>query len=243
MNNIKSWQKFFEYVSLSDREKWEVGFRVLDAAKEIWGADLNSDITISKYDTSIETELLRKSKNNRNLLDYLNKTSGANSKRELELWIKSNHFNIFHPDGLYFSRVLEILSGASVRGLQMEELAIPVLREYYSTLGKKIFTFKPSEKRDIESYDIFFRDGKEVKSAQIKTLNRVFVGDKWTRVYCYGHITDMKTNYLIAINNKECYIFKSGTYYKNEGYYSVPTDSKVYYKSFNEKIDLDNLPF
>jgi hypothetical protein len=243
MNNIKSWIKFFEAVSLTDKEKWEVGFRVLDAAKSIWGDDLNSDVIIKNHGHSIESELLRKSKNNRNLLNYLNKLSSSTTKRGLEAWIKSNHFNIFHPDGLYFSQVTDILKSASIKGEEMEKLAIDAIREYYKSIGKSIFTFKPSEKKDIDGFDIFFREETNLKSAQVKTLRRVFHGDKWTRVYCNGHITDMKTNYLIAVNEKECYIFNSRIYFKNEDNYSLPSNSQVFYKSFEKDLDIDNLPF
>ena len=241
MKKIKNWFKFFESVNLSDKEKWEVGFRVLDAAKDIWG-DLNTDVFIQKHGTSVQSELLRKSKNNRNLLYYLNGLSNATSKKELENWIMSNHFNIFHPDGVYFNKVMDILTSSSIKGDEMEKLALSALRSYYRSIGKKIFTFKPSEEKDIQGFDIFFREGKDIKSAQVKTLRRVYPGEKWTKVFCSGHITDMNTNYLIVVNEKECYIFNSRIYYKNENYYSVPSNSQLYHEVF-EKKDSDNLPF
>ncbi len=95
-----------------------------------------------------------------------------------------------------------------------------------------VSVFSPSAQRDIEGYDLFFKLENKIKSAQVKTLVNCSKGNFKYFVRCKGHLQDLKTNYLVAINENECYIFNTYRFTKTEEYYSFNIDNLLYHEKF-----------
>lgn len=232
MNNIKNWFNFFESLNLplSELEKDEIGTALIFACRNVWG--FINTYFVSKYGLKIRGEILRLSKNNRLLIDYVNSISPATQLHDLIIWIQQNENELFHPDGEYFSKVIEILTNSYNRGRSLEEKAKDVLIEYYDSIGIVISPFKPTRKRDEQGYDLFWQIGIGVKSAQIKPLDRIESGKLRDFIYCKGHLKDLVTNFFVAINDTECYIYRTYNHKSQIDYISFPKSNLVYHKVF-----------
>jgi hypothetical protein len=233
MKNIKTWDKFFESQNLilSEDDKDKVGFAILKACWSVWGY-INRP-KVKKFGIEIDGEILRKSKNNRILIDYIKDTSACNNVDDLVSWIEINTDNIWNPSGLYFKKVISILTGSTAKGNYLEDLGKEAMIEYFQqTKGIKISPFSPKENRDIDGYDIFFNVDNGVQSAQVKTLLGVTEGTKRYKVACKGHLKNLVTNYLIAVNEKECYIFNTWGQYVEPTFFSFPKRNLVFHKVY-----------
>jgi len=232
MKKIISWQKFFEssYFILSEKDKDVVGYEILLACRSVWGY-LKVD-SITKFGITISASLLRKTKNNRLVIEFVKKTSDAKSVEELINWIKSNTNDLFHPDGKYFREIIAIVVNSSKLGSYREEKAIECIKKYFLTKGQQIEVTPPSEIDDIDGYDFFFEVDGVRKSAQVKTLLRVDEGRSRFFVYSKGHVTDFDAQYLIVVNDLECYIFDSTNKFMSDVYYSIPKEGLIWSGKF-----------
>jgi hypothetical protein len=233
MRNIKTWNKFYESNAfiLSEKDKDVVGFAILKACYSVWGY-INRQ-KVRKFGTEIDGEILRKSKNNRILINYIKDISDCDNVDDLVLWIDRNSENIWNPNGIYFKTVIGILTGSTAKGNSLEDIAKEALIEYFEKIkGISISTFSPKREKDQEGYDIFFRVNDGVQSAQVKTLVNVTEGTKRFRVNCKGHLKELVTNYLIAVNEKECYIFRTWGQYVDPTYFSLPKSNLVFHKVY-----------
>jgi hypothetical protein len=235
MRNLKNWTLFFESakLKLTESDKNEVGYEILLAARKIWGY-LNVDV-VKKYNISINGQLLRMSKNNRILINYIKNISLSKSVSELKKWIEENSVDIFHPQGKYFNQVFEILENSYQKGMSMETLAKGSIIKWIENWKKTtVNIFSPSAEKDMQGYDLFFKLDDKIKSAQVKTLVSCSKGKFKYFVRCKGHLQDLKTNYLVAVNENECYIFNTYGFTKTEEYYSFNLSNLLYYEKFTK---------
>lgn len=232
MNKIKNWSLFSESLQtpLSEDDKEEIGLALIKSCRNIWG--YINGYWVKKHGMKIIGEILRLSKNNRLLINYVNSISPSTSISDLVSWVSDNEFELYHPNGKYFKEVINILTNSYNRGKSLESKAKDVLIEYYDSKGIVIEPFNPKRERDEEGYDIFWELDGGVKSAQVKPLDNLSTGKFRDFVRCKGHLKSLVTNLFVAINDKECYIYKTYNHQVTPEYLSFPKSNLVYHKVF-----------
>ena len=229
---IKKWSHFLESLQtpLTENDKEEIGKALIKSCISIWG--YINQYFVSNHGLKIRGEILRLSKNNRILINYVNSISTSNSIDDLVIWIKQNEKELYHPDGLYFNDVIKILTNSYNRGKTLEDKAKDVLIEYFDSIGVVIAPFSPNRARDEQGYDIFWKTISGVNSAQVKTLDNFSTGKFRDFLRCRGHLKPLVTNLFIAINDNECYIYKTYKHQVTTEYLSFPKSNLVYHKTF-----------
>jgi hypothetical protein len=229
---IKKWSHFLESLQtpLTENDKEEIGKALIKSCISVWG--YINQYFVSNHGLKIRGEILRLSKNNRILINYVNSISTSNSIDDLVIWIKQNEKELYHPDGLYFNDVIKILTNSYNRGKTLEDKAKDVLIEYFDSIGVVIDPFSPSRMRDEQGYDIFWKIDGGVKSAQVKTLDSFSTGKSRDFLRCRGHLKPLVTNLFIAINDNECYIYRTYKHQVTTEYLSFPKSNLVYHKTF-----------
>jgi hypothetical protein len=229
---IKKWSHFLESLQtpLTENDKEEIGKALIKSCISVWG--YINQYFVSNHGLKIRGEILRLSKNNRILINYVNSISTSNSIDDLVIWIKQNEKELYHPDGEYFSEVIRILTNSYNRGKTLEDKAKDVLIEYFDSIGVVIDPFSPSRMRDEQGYDIFWKIDGGVKSAQVKTLDNFSTGKSRDFLRCRGHLKPLVTNLFIAINDNECYIYRTYKHQVTTEYLSFPKSNLVYHKTF-----------
>jgi len=229
---IKKWSHFLESLQtpLTENDKEEIGKALIKSCISVWG--YINQYFVSNHGLKIRGEILRLSKNNRILINYVNSISTSNSIDDLVIWIKQNEKELYHPDGLYFNDVIKILTNSYNRGKTLEDKAKDVLIEYFDSIGVVIDPFSPSRMRDEQGYDIFWKIDGGVKSAQVKTLDNFSTGKSRDFLRCRGHLKTLVTNFFIAINDNECYIYRTYKHQVTTEYLSFPKSNLVYHKTF-----------
>lgn len=232
MKNIKNWSQFYESLSLplTEDDKDKIGKSLIEACKNVWG--YINYYWVENHGMKIIAEILRLSKNNRILINYVNSISPSLVIDDLQKWILDNQNELYHPSGLYFNDVLSILTNSYNRGKTLEDSAKDVLIEYYDSIGIEIKPFSPKRIRDEQGYDIFWKIDDSVKSAQVKPLDNFSTGKFRDFLRCRGHLKPLVTNLFVAINDKECYIYKTYKHQVTVEYLSFPKSNLVYHKVF-----------
>jgi hypothetical protein len=230
---IKKWSHFLESLQtpLTENDKEEIGKALIKSCISVWG--YINQYFVSNHGLKIRGEILRLSKNNRILINYVNSISPSNSIGDLVIWIKQNEKELYHPDGLYFNDVIKILTNSYNRGKTLEDKAKDVLIEYFDSIGVVIAPFSPNRARDEQGYDIFWKTiSGGVNSAQVKTLDSFSTGKFRDFLRCRGHLKPLVTNLFIAINDNECYIYRTYKHQVTTEYLSFPKSNLVYHKTF-----------
>ena len=228
---IKKWFSFTESIlPLIESDKDKIGEALIKSFRNIWG--YINKYFVSNHGLKVRGEILRLSKNNRILINYVNSISPSNSIDDLVIWIGQNEKELYQPDGLYFNDVIKILTNSYNRGKTLEDKAKDVLIEYFDSIGVVIEPFNPNRARDEQGYDIFWKTSGGVNSAQVKTLDNFSTGKFRDFLRCRGHLKSLVTNLFIAINDKECYIYKTYKHQVTTEYLSFPKSNLVYHKTF-----------
>ena len=228
---IKKWFSFTEsLLTLLESEKDKIGDALIKSCRNVWG--YINKYFVSNHGLKVRGEILRLSKNNRILINYVNSISPSNSIDDLVIWIGQNEKELYQPDGLYFNDVIKILTNSYNRGKTLEDKAKDVLIEYFDSIGVVIEPFNPNRARDEQGYDIFWKTSGGVNSAQVKTLDNFSTGKFRDFLRCRGHLKSLVTNLFIAINDKECYIYKTYKHQVTTEYLSFPKSNLVYHKTF-----------
>jgi hypothetical protein len=232
MKKIKNWSSFFESLQtpLSENDKERIGKALIKSCKNIWG-NING-YWVKNHGMRIIGEILRLSKNNRLLINHVNSLSPSTSTDDLVDWILFNEIDLYHPNGKYFEGILNILTNSYNRGKNLEDKAKGVLIEYFDSKGIIIDPFNPNRKRDEEGYDIFWQINGGVNSAQVKPLENFSTGKFRDFLRCRGHLKPLVTNFFVAINDNECYIYKTYNHQVTTDYLSFPKSNLVYHKVF-----------
>lgn len=228
---IKKWFSFTEsLLTLLESDKDKIGDALIKSCRNVWG--YINKYFVSNHGLKVRGEILRLSKNNRILINYVNSISPSNSIDDLVIWIGQNEKELYQPDGLYFNDVIKILTNSYNRGKTLEDKAKDVLIEYFDSIGVVIEPFNPNRARDEQGYDIFWKTSGGVNSAQVKTLDNFSTGKFRDFLRCRGHLKSLVTNLFIAINDKECYIYKTYKHQVTTEYLSFPKSNLVYHKTF-----------
>ena len=228
---IKKWFSFTEsLLTLLESDKDKIGDALIKSCRNVWG--YINKYFVSNHGLKVRGEILRLSKNNRILINYVNSISPSNSIDDLVIWIGQNEKELYQPDGLYFNDVIKILTNSYNRGKTLEDKAKDVLIEYFDSIGVVIEPFNPNRARDEQGYDIFWKTIGGVNSAQVKTLDNFSTGKFRDFLRCRGHLKSLVTNLFIAINDKECYIYKTYKHQVTTEYLSFPKSNLVYHKTF-----------
>lgn len=228
---IKKWFSFTEsLLTLLESDKDKIGDALIKSCRNVWG--YINKYFVSNHGLKVRGEILRLSKNNRILINYVNSISPSNSIDDLVIWIEQNEKELYQPDGLYFNDVIKILTNSYNRGKTLEDKAKDVLIEYFDSIGVVIEPFNPNRARDEQGYDIFWKTSGGVNSAQVKTLDNFSTGKFRDFLRCRGHLKSLVTNLFIAINDKECYIYKTYKHQVTTEYLSFPKSNLVYHKTF-----------
>jgi len=232
MRNIKNWSLFNESLTnaLTEDDKDIIGTALIESCKNVWG--YIGGYWVKNHGMKIIGEILRLSKNNRLLIDYVNSISPSENIDDLVVWITDNEMELYHPNGQYFINVYNILKNSYSRGKGLEEKAKDVLIEYYDSIGIKIEPFNAGRKRDQEGYDLFWLIDDKIKSAQVKPLDNFSTGKFRHFLRCKGHLNVLVTNFFIAINDVECYIYKTYNHQVTPEYLSFPKSNFIYHKVF-----------
>lgn len=228
---IKKWFSFTESkLPLIESDKDKIGDALIKSCRNIWG--YINKYFVSNHGLKIRGEILRLSKNNRILINYVNSISPSNTIEDLVIWIGQNEKELYQPGGLYFNDVIKILTNSYNRGKTLEDKAKDILIEYFDSIGVVIEPFSPTRARDEQGYDIFWKTSVGVNSAQVKTLDNFSTGKYRDFLRCRGHLKSLVTNLFIAINDRECYIYKTYNHQVNTEYLSFPKSNLVYHKTF-----------
>lgn len=228
---IKTWFSFTEsLLTLLESDKDKIGDALIKSCRNVWG--YINKYFVSNHGLKVRGEILRLSKNNRILINYVNSISPSNSIDDLVIWIGQNEKELYQPDGLYFNDVIKILTNSYNRGKTLEDKGKDVLIEYFDSIGVVIEPFSPNRARDEQGYDIFWKTNGGVNSAQVKTLDNFSTGKSRDFLRCRGHLKSLVTNLFIAINDKECYIYKTYKHQVTTEYLSFPKSNLVYHKTF-----------
>ena len=228
---IKKWFSFTEsLLTLLESDKDKIGDALIKSCRNVWG--YINKYFVSNHGLKVRGEILRLSKNNRILINYVNSISPSNSIDDLVIWIGQNEKELYQPDGLYFNDVIKILTNSYNRGKNLEDKAKDVLIEYFDSICVVIEPFNPNRARDEQGYDIFWKTSGGVNSAQVKTLDNFSTGKFRDFLRCRGHLKSLVTNLFIAINDKECYIYKTYKHQVTTEYLSFPKSNLVYHKTF-----------
>jgi len=232
MKKIKSWIKFSESLQtpLSEDDKEKIGSALIKSCKNIWG--YINGYWVKKHGMRIIGEILRLSKNNRILINHVNSISPSMTVDDLVDWISDNEVDLYHPSGKYFNDIIDILTNSYNRGKGFESKAKDVLIEYYDSIGIEIKPFNPSRKRDEQGYDIFWEIDGGIKSAQVKPLDNFSTGKFRDFIRCKGHLKPLVTNFFVAIDDNECYVYKTYNHQVTPEYLSFPKSNLVYHKTF-----------
>lgn len=232
MKKIKNWSNFSESLQtpLSEDEKEKIGRALIKSCKNVWG--YIDGFWVKNHGVKILGEILRLSKNNRILINHVNSISPSTTVDDLVNWILTNEVDLYHPSGKYSKNIIDILTNSYNRGKKLEDKAKDVLIEYYDSIGIQVNPFNPKRNRDIEGYDIFWKMDDGIKSAQVKPLDNFSSGKFRDFLKCKGHLKQLVTNLFIAINDKECYIYRTYNHQATTEYLSFPKSNMVYHKVF-----------
>ena len=150
---IKKWFSFTEsLLTLLESDKDKIGDALIKSCRNVWG--YINKYFVSNHGLKVRGEILRLSKNNRILINYVNSISPSNSIDDLVIWIGQNEKELYQPDGLYFNDVIKILTNSYNRGKTLEDKAKDVLIEYFDSIGVVIEPFNPNRARDEQGYEL-----------------------------------------------------------------------------------------
>lgn len=182
-------------------------------------------------------EYLFKIVNNRTLLNKIvndpNReiVSNVNSKEDLINFIKSNQFDLFNVDGKYFKYVYSLVKSTSNKGRKFESDAFKKFEDIAKLKGKPVSIEAPTLEEDLYGgIDGTFKIDNKRYTIQVKPLSRIeeYASDSSKYiVYCDGMLQQLKTDYLIAINNSECYIFRCNSGVVKDKFFIIPKANLV----------------
>ncbi len=179
-------------------------------------------------DKIIQTEYIKKAVNNYLLLKKIVLdpdriiVSNVNNKEDLFNFIVDHSHDLFHYNGKYFNGVYNLLANTSKKGKKFEDIAFKEFEEMGRKKGMVVKILDPSVKEDISGVDGIFYFNSKKFTIQVKPLvSIVDNGDVYT-VRCEGALKNLITHYLICINGKEVWIFRSSGITAHAEHYIIP---------------------
>lgn len=184
-------------------------------------------------DRIIQTEYLKKAVNNYLLLKKIVSdpdrriVTNINTKEDLFNFISDNAHDLFHYDGKYFNAVYNLLENTSKKGKKFEDVAFKEFEEMGRKKGMVVKIEDPSIKEDINGIDGIFWINKKRYTIQVKPLVSIIDKGDTYDVKCEGALKNLTTDYLITINNKEVWIFRSKGITAHAEHYIIPKTNLV----------------
>jgi|GEM_PF-3876896 len=153
--------------------------------------------------------------------------SNINNKEELFNFIETRLYDLFHYDGLYFDSVYNLLVNTSKKGKRLEEIAFKEFEEMAKKRKMDIVIDSPSIREDINGIDGIFTYNNKKYTIQVKPLVNVKDCTDSYEVKCDGALKNLITDYLITINEKEIWIFRSKGITVFSSHYLIPKNNLV----------------
>jgi hypothetical protein len=222
-------------ISLSSEEQGKMRLIIFDALNKIY------KIKERKYPflyngVLLNPEYLSKAMNNRTLLKKIvyddNKEiiSGVKNKEELFKFVEENLYNLFHPKGIYFGAVYNLLSNTSKKGSSLENKSFDLFIRIASSKGVNVVIESPTIEEDKSGIDgIFTLKGKRY-TIQVKPLFKIEdykIDNTKFIAFCDGVLTQLKTDYLIVSNQYQTRIFRSKGIEAKGSYFLIPKGNEV----------------
>lgn len=184
---------------------------------------------------TINTEYIWKAINNRMLLVRLVINNNIKNEDSLIKFISENLFKLFNPNGEFFDLVYRLLQNTSKKGERAEGKAYDIfIKAFRTKTGDYIKIDKPDLKTDISGIDGTFSYKGKTYTMQIKPLYQVIKKGGIYFVYVDGILKNLISDYLVVLNAKECYIFRSkGSFISPNGNYFIMPGANF---TYNETI-------
>jgi len=224
-------------VILSNSDRIKIGKLIASIMEDIYGDNLLSDDIFTMDGKDLNPEYLRKARNNRNLLKKLvyDKDgiikSNVKTKEDLYSFIEDNSMKLFNPSGFYFKTIYNLLTNSSNKGKSIEERSFELFKNTLKDKrGVDVDIIDPTKEQDIDGIDgLFMYKGKEF-TIQVKPLSYMQSykkDDTKYIVFCDGVLKNLKTDYLIVLNDNESHIFKSDNSVAYDSYFLIPKSNLI----------------
>jgi hypothetical protein len=213
--------------------------------KNLYPEMKSSDAYITSMGVDLRTDLLNKAQKNIAILYEIVDIAKENRIKietadNLIEFISKNSTDLFKVGGKFFDRIYARLEGVSKKGKDKESISDELFQRYAKSKGRYVNLKPPgTSDEDIRGVDSFFSHGDKKYTIQTKTLSSIskYKSGEYYRVYISGYFTDIKTNYLVLIPEKDSsnkkYIFKGKnvktlTDMRGVNYYSIPSSDLLY---------------
>ena len=184
----------------------------------------------------LNPEYLSKAINNRTLLKKLvydergEILTNIKSKYDLFAYVENNLRNLFHPDGIHFNAVYNLLSASSLKGSKIEDESFKAFIRVAAAKGIDVIIEPPTIEEDKSGIDGKFSVDGKVYTIQIKPLSKIEdyrLDNTMFIVFCDGVLKDLITDYLIVTKSNESRIFRSKGIIAKGSYFLIPKSNEV----------------
>jgi len=219
-------------IVITSHERMRINDMISSTLRNIY-PNLDKVSNFVANDRIIQTEFLRKAVNNYLLLKKIVSdpdrviVSNINSKEDLFNFILDNSHDLFHYDGKYFDGVYNLLVNTSKKGRKFEDIAFKEFEEVARKKGMVLKITSPSVREDIDGIDGIFIFNNKKCTIQVKPLLSIIDNGETYTVKCEGALKNLITHYLIAVNDKEVWIFRSKGITTHADHYVIPKSNLV----------------
>lgn len=232
-------------IALSRTERQEMCRIMESSLKEIYKVSMfhRGIVTIDGKD--VDTTYILKAINNTLLLKKIISdprreiVTSINNKEDLFDFVKANLNELFHPHGIYFKYVYELLKFTTKKGESSEDIAFKYVEEVARRKGLQIEVLKPRELSDdvYGGIDGFFVYNDREFTIQVKPLSETIEPNieedienpEYIRANCAGFIKGLKTDYLVLtdLRKKKTFLFKAKDIIVENNCFLIPKSNKA----------------
>lgn len=191
-----------------DMLKWEITnlnnivSRYIESVYEPYGYIYLSNKIIDVDGRAIDTEFIDKMINNIKIYSNIVKSNNLKTKDEFINFVKNNLFDIYHFDGIYFDKNMEILDGTIKKGKRGESKSLEYLANTLISKGVTNFEIKtPDKYQDNKGYDGYLIYKGKTRTIQVKPFSTCEINNDKINITSDGSLT-FGTNYLVLYKEK-----------------------------------------
>jgi len=191
-----------------DMLKWEITnlnnivSRYIESVYGPYGYRYLSDKIINVSGKAIDTEYIGKMVNNIKIYSNIIKSNNLKTKDEFINFVKNNLFDIYHFDGIYFDKNMEILDGTIKKGKRGESKSLEYLANTLISKGVTNFEIKtPDKYQDNKGYDGYLIYKGKTRTIQVKPYTTCEINNNKINIKSEGSLT-FGTNYLVLYKEK-----------------------------------------